>query len=95
MVADVVALIPSPKCQKALIDAALSSNGAEQQHLLDSAAESARRIGNYADARQVAALRQVIADNQGIDSSATADAAGRLYGSLDLSSAQTVKLITE
>ena len=95
LVAEVVALVPSPRCQRALIDAALSSQGDEQKQLLDFAAESARRIGKYADARQVTALRKLIADSAGTDKSNIADAAGRLYGSLNLSPDQAVKLITE
>ena len=95
MVAEVVALIPSSKCQQALIDAALSAQGAEQEAMLDQAAESARRIGSYADRRQIAALRQLISDSEGADHAGVADAAGRLYGSLNLSPDKAVKLITE
>ena len=95
LVAEVVALIPSPRCQRALIDAALSAQDNDQKQLLDYAAESARRIGNYADARQVEALRKLISDSSGTDKSGVADAAGRLYGSLNLSPDQAVKLITE
>ena len=95
MVAEVVALIPSPKCQQALIDASLSAQGAEQEALLDQAAESARRIGSYADTRQIAALRQLIADSEGSESASVADAAGRLYGSLNLPADEAVKLIVE
>jgi hypothetical protein len=90
MVAEVLALIGSPAAQSALVDAAISATGGEQIALCDFAALAARRSGASADERQLAALRGVIANSEG----EVADAAGRLYGSLDAGSAEAVKLIT-
>jgi hypothetical protein len=89
-VADVLAHSNSAQAQRALVDAALSSTGEEQIALLDAAAMAARATGSKADQRQLAALRELIASSEG----ATADAAGRLHGSLDAGSAEAVKLIT-
>ncbi|MFO0828620.1 MAG: HEAT repeat domain-containing protein [Phycisphaerales bacterium] len=91
LVADVVALIPGPGPQRKLIDAALNSaDEAEKIELLTRAAASARHFGNQAEPRQIDALRDLIAKSSG----PLADAAGRLYGALDLSTAETIKLIT-
>ncbi len=91
MVAEVIALNASAAGQRALIDAALSSTGEEQVSLCDLAALAARSAGAKADDRQLAALRELIGSSTG----ANADAAGRLYGSLDAGTAQAVKLITQ
>ena len=90
MVAEVLALIASPQAQRALIDAALSSSGEEQVALCDFAAHAARTSGAKADQRQLAGLRELIQSSEG----ATADAAGRLYGSLDAGTSEAVTLIT-
>jgi hypothetical protein len=96
MVADVVALIGTEAAQQALVDAAMSSKGNEQVALLDAAAANARSFGNRVASRQVDGLRRLIAQNtaDGGDQ-AVADAAGRLYGALDLPSDEAVRLITE
>ncbi len=90
MVAEVLALSGSDQAQRALIDAALASSGEEQVALCDFAAHAVRAAGSKADARQLSALRELIGNSEG----ASADAAGRLYGSLDAGSAEAVKLIT-
>lgn len=94
MIAEVLALHASPASQSALIDAALAATGDEQIALCDLAGLSARTSGTSgarADDRQLSALRDLIAASTG----AAADAAGRLYGSLDAGSAEAVKLITK
>ena len=91
LVADVVALLPGAQSQRTLIDAALSaSDEGEKIELLGRAAMSARNFGNQAEARQVEALRTLV----GASSGELAEAAGRLYGALNLSAEETVKLIT-
>ena len=90
MVAEVLAVIASPAAQSALIDAAIGASGDEQVTLCDYAALAARSGGGKADERQLSALRQLIGSSEG----EAADAAGRLYGSLDAGSAEAVKLIT-
>ncbi|MDZ4829789.1 MAG: HEAT repeat domain-containing protein [Phycisphaerae bacterium] len=91
LVADVVALVPGAASQRKLIDSAMaSSDEAEKIELLTRAAASARRFGNQTETRQVDALRNLVAQSSG----PLAEAAGRLYGALDLSSAETVRLIT-
>lgn len=92
LVADVLALLPSPEAQRKLIDASLTATDeGEKIELLARAATSARSFGNQAEQRQVDTLRSLI----GTSSGALAEAAGRLYGALNLSSSETVKLITE
>ena len=91
LVADVVSLVPGPAPQRKLIDAAMTAaDEGEKIDLLARAAASARRFGNQADARQIDALRDLVANSSG----ALAEAAGRLYGALDLSVSETIKLIT-
>lgn len=92
MVADVLALLPGVEPQRKLIDAALTATDeAEKIELLGRAATSARSFGNQAEGRQVDSLRSLVGSSGG----ALAEAAGRLYGALNLSSAETVKLITQ
>lgn len=90
-VAEVLAIHASADAQSALVDAALAASGDEQIALLDLAGAAARKGEAKADDRQLSALRELIASSSG----ATADAAGRLYGSLDAGSAEAVKLITK
>lgn len=91
MIAEVLALGASAEAQRSLIDAALASSGDEQVALCDLAALAARKGGPAATDRQLSAIRDMLSSAEG----ASADAAGRLYGSLDAGSAQTIKLITE
>jgi hypothetical protein len=96
MVADVVALIGTEGAQQALVDAAMSSKGNEQIAMLDAAAANARSFGSRVVARQIDGLRRLIAQNAAAGGDqAVADAAGRLYGALDLPSDEAVRLITE
>ena len=88
-IAEIVAAIPTPRSQRALMGLSLSSSGEEQVWLLNWTAASARRFGNLLEPGQVAALRALIGES----SAANADAAGGLYGALDLSSSQAVKLL--
>ncbi len=91
MVANVLAEFASPDAQRALIDAAIDASGDEQVMLCDYAALAARKAGAAATDRQLSALRALIASSEG----AIADAAGRLYGSLDAGSSEAVKLIVD
>lgn len=91
MVGQVLAMIASPAGQGALIDAALAASGDEQITLCDLAALASRRSGGKASDAQLSALRDAIGASEG----ATADALGRLHGSVDAGSAQVIKLITE
>ncbi len=90
MIADVLSVSNSVRAQGALIDAALAATGEEQISLCDFAAQASRMTGGKAEARQLAALRELIGATEG----ASADAVGRLYGSLDGGAADAVKLIT-
>ncbi len=96
LVADVVALIDTDQSQRALMDGALAAADAREQiALLDRAASSARSFGARLEPRQIDALRRLIASNAGgRGDSGVADAAGRLYGSLDLPTDEAVRLIT-
>jgi hypothetical protein len=91
MVAGVVALIDGSIAQRSLIDVALDEVGSDQVALLDAAAASARRFGNLAEARQIARLQGLLTSGD----ATVAEAAGRLYGSLDLSPEEAVRLIIQ
>jgi len=91
MVAEVLSLIGTADAQRALVDAALTAGDAGQIDLLDQAAASARRFGNLTDATQASALAGLIQGARG----PVADAAGRLYGALDLPVAETVNWILD
>ena len=91
VVAEILAIHASAAAQRALIEAAITSNGLEQVALCDFAAAAARSSGLKADERQLSALRELIASAEG----EFADAAGRLYGALDAGPAEVIKLITE
>jgi len=90
-VANVIALIPTDTAQIRLLDVALLASGDEQADLLNAVAASGRRNGNRAEARQIAALRQLIQKSTG----AVSDAAATAYGALGLPSEEAVKLILE
>lgn len=91
MVAEVLSLLDSIEAQRSLVDAALTAGPGEQVDLLDQAAASARRFGNRTDASQASALAGLIQGAEGD----VADAAGRLYGALDLPVAETVNWILD
>jgi hypothetical protein len=88
-VADVLALIGTEGAQRAILEAALSSTGEEQEHLLHPVAQSARRFGTLATKSQADALRQLVETATG----ATADAAAAAYGAMNLPSSEAVDLI--
>lgn len=89
LVAEVLALTNTETAQRKLFDAALAAKEGEQVELLDRVAASARRFGNKAEPRQIDALLKLIGDSKG----ATADAAARVHGALNLPAANAVKLI--
>lgn len=91
MIAEVLAMIGTDSAQQTLIDAAISAGEGDQVDLLDQAAASARRFGNRSHPSQASALVGLIQASSG----EVADAAGRLYGSLDLPVAATVGWILE
>ena len=95
LVAEVISLIDTEASQQALLDAALAAGGNEQVAFLDYASASARAFGNKVADRQIDGLRRLIASSTGAGNARTADAAGRLYGSLDLSPDETVRLIAD
>ncbi len=91
MVAEVLSMIDSVKAQRALFDAALAAQGDEQVDLLDTVAGSVRRFGDRAEPRHVAALIDLVASSSG----ATADAAARVSGALNLPGETAIKLIPQ
>lgn len=91
MIAEVLAMIGTDSAQQTLIDAAISAGDGEQVDLLDQAAASARRFGNRSHPSQASALVGLIQASGGD----VADAAGRLYGALDLPVSATVGWILE
>ncbi|MDI9403720.1 MAG: hypothetical protein QM516_07595 [Limnohabitans sp.] len=88
-VAEVLSIMATPAALQALVDVAIAASADEQVVYCDFAAAAARKSGGKGDDSQLSTLRGVIAASQG----EVADAAGRLYGSLDAGSAEAVKLI--
>lgn len=88
-VANVMALIPTDSAQIKLLDVTLLASGDEQAELLGAVAASGRRNGNRAEARQIAALRQLVLSSSG----SLADAAATAYGALGLPTEEAVQLI--
>ena len=88
-VARVLAVMPTPKAQQALINAALAATQEQQIALLQALAESGRRYGNQAEEKQLDRLRQALAGAKG----ANADALAQAYGALNLGTDQVLKLI--
>lgn len=91
LVADVLALTNTETAQRRLLDAAIAAKETEQIELLDRVAASARRFGNKVEPRQVEALLKLIGESTG----ATADAAARVHGALNLPASNAVKLIVK
>ena len=91
LVADILATMPTPESQQKLVSVALTGGADDEDtvELLVRAAASARSHGRLVTDDQVAQLRDFIAKSSG----SVADAAGRLYGALDLPSDEVVKLI--
>jgi hypothetical protein len=83
--------MPTPESQQKLVSVALTGGADDEDtvELLVRAAASARSHGRLVTDDQVAQLRDFIAKSSG----SVADAAGRLYGALDLPSDEVVKLI--
>ena len=80
MVAEILANTDSPSAQRALLDAALDpSAGNERVELLNYAASSIRRYGDYATDAEVAELNNLIERTSG----PVADAAANVRGALD------------
>ncbi|MEE2906566.1 MAG: hypothetical protein VX527_01920 [Planctomycetota bacterium] len=79
MVAEILAHMDSPGAQRALLDAALSSSsGSDQIPLLNYAAASIRRYGDYATDTEVAELNQMIKTSKGAEADAAANVRGAL-----------------
>ena len=93
MIAEVLAMVATDTAQQTVIETALAgaSDPAQQVQLLDQATASARRFGNRSHSSQAAALTGLIQASSGD----VADAAGRLYGALDLPTSQTVRWILD
>lgn len=91
LVADILAMMPTAESQRTLVAIALAGGPDEEEtiELLVRAAASARSHGRMVTEEQVAELRSMVSSSTG----ALADAAGRLYGALDLPSGEVVKLI--
>lgn len=93
LIAEVLSMIATDTAQQTLIETALAgaSDSAQQVQLLDQATASARRFGNRSHSSQASALTGLIQASSG----EVADAAGRLYGALDLPTSQTVRWILD
>ncbi len=89
LVADVLALLATDRAQQKLFDVALAATGDEQIELLDRVAESVKRNGDRAEPRHLTALVNLITSSEG----ATAEAAARVHGSMNVSSGDAVQLI--
>ena len=91
LVADVLAMMPTAESQQTLVAISLAGGPDEEEtvELLTRAAASARSHGRLVTEEQVAELRELVGKSSG----AVADAAGRLYGALDLPAGEVVKLI--
>jgi hypothetical protein len=77
-IAEVLAFIPDPRAQQALVDTALASSGGEQAALLAHVADSAKRFGNQLDERQVARVVTVATSDAPEESLAAAALLGAL-----------------
>ncbi len=88
-VADILALLDSSQAQQALFDAALAARDEERIELLDRVAASVKRYGSRAEERQIQGLLDLIANASG----ATAEAAARVHGALNLPASPALKLI--
>ncbi len=88
-VADILALLDTNQAQQALFDAALGARDEERIELLDRVAASVKRYGPRAEERQIQGLLDLIANASG----ATAEAAARVHGALNLPASPALKLI--
>lgn len=79
MVAEILSSMDSSGAQQALLDAALSpSAGSDRVPLLNYAAASIRRYGDYATDTEVAELNQIIKTSKGAEADAAANVRGAL-----------------
>lgn len=89
LVADILGMIDSQRAQQKLFDMALAAEAQERIDLLDRVAASVKRFGSYAERRHVLALLDLVSNSSG----ATAEAAARLHGALNLPSTDAVGLV--
>ncbi len=89
LVAETLAAFGTTTAAAGLVDAALLATPDTQIALLDAATAAVRASGLRGSEKQVAGVTNLVASSEG----AAADAAGRLYGALNLGSAEAVKLI--
>ncbi|MFO0833120.1 MAG: hypothetical protein U0637_14910 [Phycisphaerales bacterium] len=88
-VADVLARIPQDRCQRAVMDAALSVEGTDRVALLATVSDSAKRFGSFLDDRQVNRLVEIAKTAPEVE----ATAAASLMGALNLPNSQILPLI--
>lgn len=91
LIAEILARMNSRTAQRALFDAGLEAQGAEQIGLLDQVTASVKRFGNLGTEQQIAAVLQLVETSSG----ETAEAAARLHGALNLPDSNAVKLILD
>ncbi|HYD02401.1 MAG TPA: hypothetical protein VEB22_14335 [Phycisphaerales bacterium] len=89
-IADVLSMIGDKRAQQAIVEAALSADGAEMVSLLGSATASAKRFGNMLDDRQVKRLLEVAGKTT---TGEAGTALSALVGALNLQSDRVVPLI--
>ncbi len=89
LVAETLADFGTTSAAGGLVDAALSANADTQLALLDAATAAVRASGFRGSEKQIAGVTSLVASSEG----PAADAAGRLYGALNLGASEAVKLI--
>ncbi|HZW05934.1 MAG TPA: hypothetical protein VFF65_02330 [Phycisphaerales bacterium] len=89
-IADVLSMIGDKRAQQAIVEAALSADGAEMVSLLGSATASAKRFGNMLDDRQVRRLLEAAGKTT---TGEAGTALSALVGALNLQSDRVVPLI--
>ena len=89
LVAETLADFGTSTAASGLIDAALVASADAQIALLDAATIAVRASSARGTEKQIAGVTNLVSSSEG----ATAEAAGRLYGALNLGSAEAVKLI--
>ncbi|MSR41870.1 MAG: hypothetical protein EXS10_08235 [Phycisphaerales bacterium] len=89
LVAETLSDFGTTTAASGLIDAALLASGDAQVALLDAATHAVRGSSLRGSEKQIAGLTALVSASEG----ATAEAASRLYGALNLGSAEAVKLI--
>lgn len=89
LVANILALVDSPRAQQDLFEAAMVADEFERLDLLAATAESVRRFGNHLRDYQITALADLVSNSSG----ETAEAAAQLHGSLNLPTQTALDLI--